>query len=129
VATADAPLARMFAFALNQLGLRFTLCSSGTEILDRLLRMRVRAVPPLVLLDLDLPGMDGHAVLERLGVARPDAFLIIALSSHGDESVQVRSLMAGALDHLAKPFNIRVLMAKVQRWTSVSIRLANGGSC
>lgn len=119
----------MFAFALNQLGLRFTLCSSGTEILDRLLRMRVRAVPPLVLLDLDLPGMDGHAVLERLGVARPDAFLIIALSSHGDESVQVRSLMAGALDHLAKPFNIRVLMAKVQRWTSVSIRLANGGSC
>ena len=32
----------------------------------------------------------------------------------------VRSLLAGALDHLAKPFNVRVLMAKLQRWTTIA---------
>jgi DNA-binding response OmpR family regulator len=46
------------------------------------------------------------------------------LSSHADESVQVRSLLAGAVDHLAKPFNIRVLIAKLQRWAAMSARQA-----
>ena len=33
---------------------------------------------------------------------------------------KLRSLLAGALDHLAKPFNVRVLMAKLQRWTTIA---------
>jgi len=86
--------------------------------------MPVSGQPPIVLLDVDLPGVDGLAILERIGFQRPDAFLILVLSSHADESVQVRSLLAGAVDHLAKPFNVRVLMAKVQRWTAMSAHLA-----
>lgn len=86
--------------------------------------MHVGARPPIVVLDVDLPGVDGHAILERLGVDRPDTFFILVLSSHADESVQVRSLLAGALDHLAKPFNVRVLMAKIQRWVAMSAHVA-----
>ena len=123
VATADASLGRMLSFALDQMRLQYRLLDSGSLTLRELLDMPVGAQRPLVVLDVDLPGVDGHAILERLGVDRPDTFLILVLSSHADESVQVRSLLAGALDHLAKPFNVRVLMAKIQRWVAISAHL------
>ncbi len=119
VATGDASLARMLEFSLNQSRLRHRIVTSGTRLLEELLHMPDGARPPIVVLDVDLPGVDGHAILERLGVEKPDTFLVIVLSSHADESVQVRSLMAGAADHLAKPFNIRVLLAKLQRWVAL----------
>ncbi len=122
VATADPSLTRMLAFALEQARLPHVEFQSGTVLLRELLAMPVAGHPTIVVLDVDLPGVDGHAILERLGVERPDTFLIVVLSSHADESVQVRSLLAGALDHLAKPFNVRVLMAKLLRWTAISAR-------
>lgn len=122
VATADPSLMRMLTFALEQHRLPCTPYTSGTAVLEALLAMPRGGVPPVVLLDVDLPGVDGHAILERLGVERPDSALIVVLSSHADESVQVRSLLAGALDHLAKPFNVRVLMAKLRRWTAIARR-------
>jgi CheY-like chemotaxis protein len=94
VATADPSLARMLTFALDQVRLPHVMHTSGTAALKALLAMP--------------------------GVERPDTFLIVVLSSHADESVQVRSLLAGALDHLAKPFNVRVLVAKLQRWHAIA---------
>ncbi|MGD9905135.1 MAG: response regulator [Vicinamibacterales bacterium] len=120
VATADPSLARMLGFALDQVRLPHELFTSGTDVLQALLAVPPQASPPIVVLDVDLPGVDGHAILERLGVERPNAFLILVISSHADESVQVRSLLAGAFDHLAKPFNVRVLVAKLQRWTALA---------
>lgn len=122
VATADASLERLLLFALEQLRLQCQVLRSGAEALQALLEMPVGQQSPLVLLDADLPGMDGHAILERIGIARPDTFLIMVLSSHAAESVQVRSLLAGAIDHLPKPFNVRVLMAKIQRWLAFAAR-------
>lgn len=113
---------RMLSFALDQARLPHVEFHSGTTLLRELLAMPVVEHPTVIVLDVDLPGVDGHAILERLGVERPNTFMIVVLSSHADESVQVRSLLAGALDHLAKPFNVRVLMAKVLRWTAISAR-------
>ena len=120
VATADASLARMLSFAFEQMRMPYRLITSGSSALRELLTMKVGSRSPVVLLDADLPGMDGHAILERVTVERPNTFLILVLSSHADESVQVRSLLAGGLDHMAKPFNVRVLMAKIQRWVEVA---------
>lgn len=114
---------RMLAFALQQMGLPHRTFTSGSTLLDALLRAPVATSPTVVVLDVDLPGVDGHAILERLSMERPEDYLIVVLSSHADESVIVRSLLSGALDHLAKPFNVRVLMAKVQRWTVVARRV------
>jgi DNA-binding response OmpR family regulator len=122
VATADPSLQRMLGFALQQMGLGCRTYASGSTLLDALLQAPASVHPTVVVLDVDLPGVDGHAILERLSVERPDAFLIVVLSSHAAESVIVRSLLSGALDHLAKPFNVRVLMAKLQRWTAVAQR-------
>ncbi len=123
VITGDPSLSRMMTFALSQMRLEFREMTSGTASLNELIQMRVGTRPPVVILDVDLPGMDGHAVLERVGTDRPDTFLILVLSSHADEAIQVRSLLAGAVDHIAKPFNVRVLMAKVHRWVAMSARL------
>jgi CheY-like chemotaxis protein len=125
IASADPSLLRMLTFALRQMHLEFREVSSGSVALSELANMEVGARPPVVILDVDLPGMDGYSVLERIGTDRPDTFLILVLSSHADESVQVRTLLSGAVDHLAKPFNVRVLMAKVQRWVAMSARLAD----
>lgn len=114
----------MLSFALEQLRQPYRLFDSGTVALRDMLEMRVDGQPPLVLLDVDLTGLDGHAILERIAVSRPNDFLIVILSAHADESVQVRSLLGGAIDHLAKPFNVRILMAKVQRWIAVTSHLA-----
>jgi DNA-binding response OmpR family regulator len=122
VATADASLMRMLTFGLDQIGLPYQAFDSGTTVLDVLLTTPARAHPTLVVLDADLPGMDGQAILERLYATRPNTYLVVVLSAHADESVQVRSLLSGALDHLAKPFNVRVLMVKLQRWVSVARR-------
>ncbi|MEZ5293515.1 MAG: response regulator [Vicinamibacterales bacterium] len=122
VATADPSLLRMLTFALVQVGLPHTTFTSGLALLERLLTAPRAAHPSVVVLDVDLPGVDGHAILERLSVERPGAYLVVALSSHADESVQVRSLLAGALDHLAKPFNVRVLSVKLQQWAAVARR-------
>lgn len=122
VATADASLMRMLMFALDQHHLSYRSFTSGSAVLEALLALPRGGPPAVVLLDVDLPGVDGHAILERLGVERPESFLIVVLSSHADESTQVRSLLAGALDHLAKPFNVRVLMAKLRRWTAIARR-------
>lgn len=120
VATADPSLLRMLTFALDQMRLPHQSFTSGTVVLQRLLDLPRGGRPTVVVLDVDLPGVDGHAILERLGSERPDEFLTVVLSSHADESVQVRSLLAGALDHMAKPFNVRVLMAKLHRWVTIA---------
>lgn len=122
VATADAMVERLLTFALDQARLPHRLYRSGTQLLDDLMSLPTHDAIPVIVLDLDLPGVDGHALLERLMVHRPDAFLVLALSSHADESMQVRSLLLGAVEHLAKPFNIRVLVAKLERWMRFAAR-------
>jgi DNA-binding response OmpR family regulator len=126
LATADEALTRLLSFAFDQWLLRYRLLSSGAEAMEELLTMPVGTRAPVVVLDSDLPGVDGHAILERLATVRPDTFLIVVLSSHADESVQLRSLLSGAIDHLAKPFNVRVLMAKVGRWVALGARRQQG---
>jgi DNA-binding response OmpR family regulator len=127
VATDDPLVARMLEFALDQMGLTHRFIESGSVLLHELLTMPASGELPLVIMDIDLPGVDGHAILERVGIERPDAFLIIVLSAHGDESVRIRSLLGGALDHVTKPFNVRVLMAKIQRCLALSARLRRIG--
>ena len=56
----------------------------------------------VVLLDLNMPGVDGMAVLERLTPAKPD-LPIIVLTGHGGVDTAVKAMRAGAADFLVKP--------------------------
>jgi two-component system, OmpR family, response regulator len=66
----------------------------------------------LVILDLLLPGIDGHAVLREL-LARDSRTRVLVLSAVGDVESRVQCLRAGAVDYLAKPFAVAELLARV----------------
>ncbi len=57
----------------------------------------------LLLLDLQMPTMDGFAVLEAL-VGRPDAPAVVVITAHGSIEAAVRAVRAGAADFITKPF-------------------------
>jgi CheY-like chemotaxis protein len=61
--------------------------------------------PELVLLDIGLPGMDGHEVARRLRLNARNGLQIIALTGYGREEDRSRSREAGFNDHLVKPID------------------------
>jgi two-component system, OmpR family, phosphate regulon response regulator OmpR len=66
----------------------------------------------LVVLDLMLPGEDGLAICRRLRASN-DAPAIIMLTAKGDDVDRIVGLEMGADDYLAKPFNPRELLARI----------------
>ena len=114
----DAELAGMIAFALESAGYSVKTYDSGPDALIALLTLPTRGLPRLVLLAVDLPGMDGHTLHEQLQTARPGRFIVTFLSDRDSSADQVRALTAGAVDYLAKPVSIPVLIVKVDAWLS-----------
>jgi DNA-binding response OmpR family regulator len=78
--------------------------------------------PDLVVLDVQMPEMDGWAVLERI---RDLADVpVLMLTARGQESDRVRGLRAGADDYLVKPFGRQEFSARVQALLRRSRRAA-----
>ena len=69
--------------------------------------------PDLVLLDLNLPSLDGLTVLARLRAAKIAARVLI-LTARGEVEHRVKGLQAGADDYLAKSFSMDELVARVE---------------
>jgi DNA-binding response OmpR family regulator len=69
--------------------------------------------PDLILLDLNLPGLDGLSVLARLREAHASARVLI-LTARGEVEHRVKGLHAGADDYLTKPFSMDELAARVE---------------
>jgi len=70
----------------------------------------------LVLMDVEMPDMDGRqatALLRGLGLVD---LPVIALTAHSDLDQRERCLQAGMNDVLCKPFKLRDLVATVERW-------------
>ena len=69
----------------------------------------------IILLDLNLPGMDGYNVLQQLR-SRPATrdIPIVVLTAKGDEDNEVRVFELGADDFITKPFRARALSARLQ---------------
>jgi DNA-binding response OmpR family regulator len=68
--------------------------------------------PDLIVLDLNLPGLDGLSVLARLRQAQSTARVLV-LTARGEVEHRVKGLQAGADDYLAKPFSMDELVARV----------------
>lgn len=75
-------------------------------------RRALEADVELVLLDISLPGIDGHEVLRRIRRERP-GLPIIMLTARDELQSKVDSLGAGADDYLTKPFALEELLARV----------------
>ncbi|HXE56783.1 MAG TPA: type II/IV secretion system protein [Gemmatimonadales bacterium] len=82
----------------------------GVQALDQVDRL----APDVVLLDLNLPGLDGYAVLSQLrSRAATRDIPVVVLTAKGDEDNEVRVFELGADDFLTKPFRARALTARL----------------
>ena len=112
----DPALADLLEYGLRARGYRFLSYRNGSDALRELLALEVAGTRPVVLLDVDLPGLDGYSVLDALERGRPGAFRVVFTTVHGGEAEQLRGLEAGALDYLVKPISLRVALEKIRRW-------------
>jgi DNA-binding response OmpR family regulator len=79
------------------------------------LKAAIEAPPDLILLDLNLPFVDGTDVFRVLR-SRPSTtgIPVIMLTARSGESDRVSALEAGAVDYITKPFSLRELIARVR---------------
>lgn len=93
-------------------GLRVILAESG----EAGVKAATQQKPDLVLLDMNMPGMDGLLTLKKIKAIRPNLPVIMA-TGVGEEAVVREALQSGAYDYVTKPFNLEyletVVMTKV----------------
>jgi len=96
---------------LERDGYLVTEARDGVQALDQVDRVG----PDIIVLDLNLPGLDGYGVLSHLR-SRPAtaAIPVIVLTAKGDEDNEVRVFELGADDFLTKPFRARALSARLE---------------
>src|SRR5216117_1231015 len=112
----DAALAELLEYGLRAHWYRFLAYRNGRDALRELLALDVRGTHPLLLLDVDLPTLDGYSIFAALERDRPGAYRVVFTTVHGTEEEQLRGLEAGALDYLVKPISLRVAIEKIKRW-------------
>ncbi len=69
--------------------------------------------PDLIVLDLNLPGLDGFSILNQLRESQCPSRILI-LTARGQVGDRIKGLKAGADDYLAKPFSMDELIARVE---------------
>jgi two-component system response regulator FixJ len=104
----DDGVRRSAGFLLRTSGYTVVAHSSGTAFL----KVAVAAEPGCVLLDVRMPDIDGLEV-QRQMTARGIAMPVVVLTGHGDLSVGIRAMKAGAVDFIEKPFEKAVLLAAI----------------
>ncbi len=111
----DEPLAAVLQHALETRGMRARHVADGLEAWE-LLTGPDRIRPKVVILDVDLPGLNGLDLLPRLGVqGLLEGTRVIMLTAFGGEPDVLAALRMGAFDHVAKPFSLPVLIQRVRR--------------
>ncbi|MCK5387127.1 MAG: two-component system response regulator [Gammaproteobacteria bacterium] len=75
----------------------------------------------LILLDLNMPVMDGYQVLAKVREVDPDYPPIIVLTAQSDRESRIKALDLGARDFLAKPFDRVELMTRIRNMLEVRI--------
>jgi two-component system phosphate regulon response regulator OmpR len=104
----DARIRDLLRRYLNQEGFD-VLLAEDSRALNRILQ---RETVDLLVLDLMLPGEDGLSICRRLRAAN-DRTPIIMLTAKGEDVDRIIGLEVGADDYLAKPFNPRELLARM----------------
>lgn len=104
----DLALADVISFIMHRTGYEVILAHNGHAALERWEAEN----PDLIILDLNLPKLDGLAVCEC--IRKRDKTPIIILSVRGDEDDVVTGLHLGADDYIVKPFSPRQMIARIE---------------
>lgn len=108
----DADILDMTRLVLEGGGYRVLQARGGQEAL----RSLEEAAPDLILLDINMPGMDGWQVLRMLKVDDKTTGIPVAMFSIKMEvRDKLHGMQEGAFDYIAKPFSCEELLARVRR--------------
>nr|WP_283810444.1 response regulator [Arthrobacter sp. C9C5] len=112
----DPLLADLLRHAVTTRGYRFRHFADGQAAADELTGRPPALRSRVVLLDVDLPVLNGFGLLQQMAVTHNlVATRVIMLTAHSSEKEIVNALKLGAFDHVAKPFSVPVLMQRVDR--------------
>jgi two-component system, LuxR family, response regulator FixJ len=105
----DEAIRRSAGFMLKTSGYQVKSYASGVELIRE-----SRDLPPgCILLDVRMPEMDGLEVQQALK-DRGIGFPVIIMTGHGDVTVAVQAMKAGAVDFIEKPFEKAVLLSALE---------------
>ena len=108
----------------NRYLLTFLLEQSGHEVVPAIngslgLELATKVSPDLILLDIQLPGMDGYAVARALkNDPRLKSVPIVAVTSYAMVGDRDKALAAGAEGYIEKPINPETFVEEVERFIS-----------
>ena len=104
---------KMSGRILSTNNMRVTALKSGQALLDYI---KENETPDLILLDINMPGMDGFETLKKLREqeAGQEEIPVIFLTANDDEDSETRGLSLGAMDFIKKPFVPEVLTLRVR---------------
>ncbi|MCS7084600.1 MAG: response regulator [Bacteroidia bacterium] len=107
---------RVAAAALEEVTTNILSANSGERALTILERVR----PDLILMDVNMPGLDGYETVRRIK-AKPEIadIPVIFLTAQDDVSAKVEGFDAGGVDYVVKPFQHREIVARVQTHVKV----------
>jgi CheY-like chemotaxis protein len=101
---------------LALMGVQARLAKNGIEALAAC----EESAPDLVLMDIQMPGMDGLECARRIRAQQRDGkmpgFPILALTAHALDADVAASMEAGMDEHLTKPLDFVALRTRLQRW-------------
>jgi two-component system KDP operon response regulator KdpE len=104
----EPPIRKLLRMGLSTQGYEILEAPSGKVALEKLAED-----PALIILDLGLPDIQGHELLQTIR-GRNEGVPIVVLSSRGDEAGKVQALDLGADDYLTKPFGMDELLARLR---------------
>src|SRR6185295_8042301 len=105
----DPSMSRMLCRVIKAAGLSVDVFGSAEEFLDS----DASRASDCLILDMNLPGMSGLELQQRLNASRLEV-PIIFMSAQADETTRLRALKAGAVAFLRKPFSIESLLATLR---------------
>lgn len=105
--------AELLALVMGQAGHTVHIAHDGHAALALAQRLR----PDVLVLDVRMPGMNGHVVARRLRECLPDArMLLLALTGQGSAEDKAEARAAGFHRHFTKPADVHELLACIARW-------------
>lgn len=108
----DLEIAQMLKLYFLALGYNLRVVGTGQQGISSV----TQSLPDLVLLDLNLPDMDGLSVFRELKANnRTDRVPVIFLTQKDNKADRLEGLRMGAVDYLTKPFDIEELRLRVER--------------
>lgn len=111
VADDEPAVLRSLEFILKKEGYQVFTATNGQEAYD----LASGNLPDLVLLDIQMPRMDGNQVCRKLRDDPPSSGLyIIMITAKGQESDRLNSLESGANEYITKPFSPRKVIQRIK---------------